>query len=145
MQRYPPTRDRSLRVFSAADELLLEWAATTTDCPLTVVNDPFGALALLSQGCEFYDAAECAGALVGERFASSALEDSGGVWSEFEVMFNSPAGALSALCTIETGVIGSDPMYDLFVDALFLTAGDTVIFIDGFESGDTTAWSSTTP
>ena len=50
MQRYPPTRDRSLRVFSAADELLLEWAATTTDCPLTVVNDPFGALALSHPG-----------------------------------------------------------------------------------------------
>ena len=51
LQRYPPSSDRSLRVFSAADRLLIEWAvassgSATKATPLTVVHDRFGAVAL---------------------------------------------------------------------------------------------------
>ncbi|THH41722.1 class I SAM-dependent methyltransferase [Neolewinella litorea] len=50
--RYPPTTDRSLRVMSAADELLLEWGAqqlTAEDQPL-VIHDRFGAVTLSLPG-----------------------------------------------------------------------------------------------
>ncbi|WP_420460026.1 class I SAM-dependent methyltransferase [Neolewinella sp.] len=48
LHRYPPTTDRSLRVSSQADELLLDWARQSllTDVPTTVVHDRFGAVAL---------------------------------------------------------------------------------------------------
>ena len=49
MQRYPPTTDKSLTVLSAADRLLIEWAAEPKAdrlLPLTVVHDRFGAIAL---------------------------------------------------------------------------------------------------
>ncbi len=48
LHRYPPTTDRSLRVSSQADELLLDWARETlpTNVATTVVHDRFGAVAL---------------------------------------------------------------------------------------------------
>ncbi|WP_116105271.1 class I SAM-dependent methyltransferase [Lewinella sp. IMCC34191] len=48
MQRYPPTSDRSLTVFSAADHLLIEWASEVSapDTTTAVYHDRFGAVAL---------------------------------------------------------------------------------------------------
>ena len=48
MQRYPPTTDASLRVFSQADGLLLKWAdeQVAADTPVTVLHDRFGAVSL---------------------------------------------------------------------------------------------------
>ena len=52
MQRYPPTSDRSLTVFSAADRLLIEWAndAATRGAEILVAHDRFGAVALSLPG-----------------------------------------------------------------------------------------------
>jgi hypothetical protein len=57
-----------------------------------------------------------------------------------------PAGALSALCDFTLEPAGSDPSFDAFLDGLRLVGPEPLpIFADGFESGDTTAWSSTVP
>ncbi|PPK86198.1 16S rRNA (guanine1207-N2)-methyltransferase [Neolewinella xylanilytica] len=52
IQRYPPTTDRSLTVFNAADRLLIDWAAALPDRPETmaVFHDRFGAVALSLPG-----------------------------------------------------------------------------------------------
>ncbi len=48
MKRYPPTADPTLKVFSAADDLLLNWSRNhlPVDAPVQVFHDRFGALAL---------------------------------------------------------------------------------------------------
>ena len=52
MQRYPPTSDRSLTVFSSADRLLIEWAneAASRGADIMAVHDRFGAVALSLPG-----------------------------------------------------------------------------------------------
>ena len=52
MQRYPPTTDRSLTVFSSADRLLIEWAnqAASPTTETLVVHDRFGGVALSLAG-----------------------------------------------------------------------------------------------
>ena len=52
MRRYPPSSDRSLTVLSAADRLLIDWAAgeATPDAPTLVLHDRFGAVALSLSG-----------------------------------------------------------------------------------------------
>ena len=107
---------------------------------------PLGALAVYEQVCEFFDSAGCAGTSLGQASLASLLEDVGPVWSLSELSFATPTGAASASCRIETGPLGGDPLFNLYVDGLFL--GGTVdpeIFSDGFESGDTSAWSLTVP
>lgn len=107
-------------------------------------DPPMGALATFSRTCEFFDAALCGGASLGSSSTFSLVEDEGGVWltSSEEVM--APAGAVSALCQLGIAPLGDDPNFDIFLDALFLGA-EGAIFSDGFESGDTSAWSSTNP
>ncbi len=55
-----------------------------------------------------------------------------------------PAGAVSALCDFAVEAVGSDPVLDVFLDGLSFRA-DPHIFSNGFESGDTSAWTLTVP
>ena len=52
MRRYPPSSDRSLTVLSAADRLLIDWAAAEAypDAATHVFHDRFGAVALSLPG-----------------------------------------------------------------------------------------------
>ena len=56
MRRYPPTSDRSLTPFSAADRLLIEWADQPSLPPgaLLVVHDRFGVAALTVNGAAHF-------------------------------------------------------------------------------------------
>ena len=107
---------------------------------------PLGALAVYEQVCEFFDDGACGGTSLGEASLASLLEDVGPIWSQSQVTFDTPAGAASARCRFETGPLGSDPLFNLYLDGLFLGGTiDPEIFSDGFESGDTSAWSITVP
>jgi hypothetical protein len=107
---------------------------------------PSGALAIYEQSCEFFDVAGCSGTSVGEVSVASLLEDAGPAWDLSGFTFQTPSGAASALCSFVTGPLGGDPMFNLYIDGLFVGGSNaTEIFSDGFESGNTSAWSSTVP
>lgn len=107
---------------------------------------PTDAVALFVQTCEYFDATGCTGTSLGDSSVAAVLEDSGGTWTFNESIVHTPIGAVSALCTFETGPLGGNSLFDLYLDGLFFGAGDLgPIFSDGFESGDTSAWSSTVP
>ena len=95
-----------------------------------------------SRRCEFFNSPACTGS-VGVQTAALALQDSAGSWLTIAAQIARPAGAVAARCdfSFETA---SGASFDGWLDAtLFVATG--AIFSDGFESGDTTAWSATAP
>ncbi len=93
--------------------------------------------------CAFFSQPACpSGSELGAVTKSFLVQDTGGGFIPLETDFTSPASTRSALCTI-----GFDPAatgVDGFVDSLVLP-GTPLIFADGFESGDTSAWSVVVP
>ncbi|NJL29245.1 MAG: hypothetical protein HC897_15875, partial [Thermoanaerobaculia bacterium] len=90
--------------------------------------------------CELFDAAACGGTSLGTASLQDEATDTAGVWVQLGFVFQTPAGTVSGMCgvAVQPGVsIG----FDAFLDDVFLGNGD--IFADGFESGDTAAWSAT--
>lgn len=94
--------------------------------------------------CEFFSAAECGGSSLGSSSNSSFLGDTGGVWLNQELLAASPVGAASMLCSLDLRTEDGDD-FDAFLDNAFLTCDEDFLFIDGFESGDTSAWSNAIP
>ncbi len=93
----------------------------------------------LTRECEFFSVGGCAGSL-GTLGSSQLLGDSAGGWLNVAETLTAPAGSASARCAFRfdtpTGVA-----FTAHLDRLFLGAAG-LIFADGFESGDTAAWSS---
>ncbi|MCP4661127.1 MAG: hypothetical protein GY856_37470 [bacterium] len=93
----------------------------------------------------FFDQADCAGIETGLA-GNSLAGDTGGAWQEVAVKgVLLPEGTLSVDAHFVV-IADSDPGSDVDAgfDLLTLRYPATVIFVDGFESGDTSAWSSTT-
>ncbi|MCP3957256.1 MAG: DUF11 domain-containing protein [bacterium] len=93
--------------------------------------------------CESFAAAECAASVLSfgaaaERFS---LQETGGAWVAVNSPISLPASAASAICGFEIEAVGGED-FTAFLDALELT-GDGVLFVDGFESMDTSEWSAT--
>ena len=92
--------------------------------------------------CEFFSAPACTGSL-GVQTAALALQDTAGGWLTLGAQLARPAGAVAARCdfSFETPTAES---FDAWLDAT-LFQGTGGLFADGFESGDTSAWSATVP
>jgi hypothetical protein len=98
----------------------------------------------ISRFCDFYAGAACGGALLGSVSGSGAiLEDSGGAFIDGGAELNAPVGSISALCGIEV-LSPAAETFQLWFDGAHLE-GSGLIFADGFESGDTSAWTLTVP
>jgi hypothetical protein len=93
--------------------------------------------------CRYYDAAGCGGALVGQAVFPVAVTDTGATFLSFDETVAVSPLAVSARCafTVDEPAAGS---FDAYVDRLFFGLLD-LIFSDGFESGDTSAWTVTVP
>ncbi len=100
--------------------------------------------ASVTQRCEFFDGTGCGGASLGSSSQTTLIGQAGGLWQDSRSDVVAPSGALSALCGFSAEGLGIDPGFTLFVDDLVLSA-PTLIFADGFESGDPSAWSSKVP
>ncbi|MCH9651413.1 MAG: cohesin domain-containing protein [Deltaproteobacteria bacterium] len=92
----------------------------------------------------FFDDLDCGGELLGTASSNQVLGDTAGAWSEelaSEVV--APVGGGSALVSfiVEAGVSAD---FVTHFDSLFF-ARRTAFFADGFESGDTSAWTLTVP
>jgi uncharacterized repeat protein (TIGR01451 family) len=92
--------------------------------------------------CEFFNSPGCLGQL-GAQTAALALQDTGGDWLTIGAQLARPVGAVAARCdfSFETPTAES---FDGWLDATRF-AGTGGLFSDGFESGDTSAWSATVP
>jgi uncharacterized repeat protein (TIGR01451 family) len=91
-----------------------------------------------SRSCEFFTAAACTGSLgiAGDTFA---LQNTGG-WLTLDRHLTPPAGAAAARCRFRFNT-AAGASFNGRLDRLSLTAPN-LIFADGFESGDTSRWSS---
>ncbi|MEX1312185.1 MAG: hypothetical protein AB1Z65_17330, partial [Candidatus Sulfomarinibacteraceae bacterium] len=98
-----------------------------------------------SIGCEYFTGPACGtpGTGIGTSVSTDLIGDSGGVWVPYLSVPTVPAGASSALCGFRIATpSGQD--FTAWLDDLFLDNGST-IFTDGFESGNTSAWTATAP
>ena len=95
-----------------------------------------------SRRCEFFSAPACSGSL-GVQTSALALQDTGGNWLTIAAQINRPAAAVAARCdfSFETATGES---FDGWLDATRFAASGG-LFSDGFESGNTAAWSATVP
>ncbi len=101
--------------------------------------DPFGyAIAT------FFDASGCTGNEVGELTSGVVVGDTGGGWTSIPWANSArPEGAISAFVTF-AGTGGSDPAadFDASFDSLIFRDVPEALFFDGFESGNTSAWTT---
>ncbi len=98
---------------------------------------------VLRRLCDFFGPADCTGASLGVAFDIFQFGDTGGVWVGLLDSFDPPPAAGSALCTFEILALAGES-FDAFLDDVVVRPS-TLIFFDGFESGDTSAWSGSVP
>jgi hypothetical protein len=96
---------------------------------------------ILDFDCTFHSGPECGGSVLGGDSAFVPVRDSGGSFGLVSGVLEAPASTVSALCTT-TWSVPAGAVIDGWLDQL--TARST-IFADGFESGDTSAWTLTVP
>jgi len=113
------------------------------DLPLTgrmrFAAGPFVAVSF-SRECVFFSDPDCAGSNLGNNVVTVLAGDTGGAWVPFAGVVVPPVGAVSAGCSFRiSNPTGAD--FDAWFDQLYLDDGSH-IFSDGFESGDTSAWSA---
>ena len=97
------------------------------------------------RGCELFPAADCAGETLGQISAADQIViDTEGAFLAFSDPMMFSATTVSARCSFEYIGITGDPitLFDEIVMRPPQTL-DAAIFSDGFESGDTSAWSET--
>jgi uncharacterized repeat protein (TIGR01451 family) len=108
-------------------------------------DDP---LATFVRRCAFYAQPGCAGDEIGSGVFVSVVTDTEGGWLAYLSSLLSPAGVASASCELAI-VPASGSQSDVLMDGLFFGAEELspgeLIFTDGFESGDVSAWSATVP
>jgi hypothetical protein len=90
---------------------------------------------------EFYDNANCSGSGSAQYSDTVGVEDT---WETASLEFTSPANAVAVgfWLAVESG---DNPPLSVHFDEVSMVLGDTLIFEDGFESGNTSAWTSTVP
>ena len=103
-----------------------------------------GLLFTVHRTCEFFTAPTCGGDSLGVNSTTSILEDSGGAWLPHQLNVSPAATTESVLCSLAVRTAAGDDFF-AYVDDAMLSCSDQLLFTDGFESGDTTAWSSTQP
>jgi uncharacterized repeat protein (TIGR01451 family) len=99
----------------------------------------------LSIGCEYFSGTACGapGTGFGTSVSTDLIFDSAGSWLSYVAEPDTPAGAGSALCSFSIAApSGQD--FTAWLDDLFLDNG-SLVFSDGFESGDTSAWAVSVP
>ena len=104
---------------------------------------PPGVDVFLSRTCRPYAAAGCAGSPLVTSVDLFPVSDTGGAWESVASTFTAPPGTASAFCGFELTTPGGEA-FTAALDDLRLAEGDA-IFTDGFESGDTTAWTLAVP
>jgi len=96
--------------------------------------------ASVTRECVFFSASDCTGTALGSSTTTVLASDTGGAWVTFGGSAISPSAAVSADCAFRvTNPTGAN--FTAWFDQLYFDNGNR-IFADGFESGDTSAWSA---
>jgi uncharacterized repeat protein (TIGR01451 family) len=96
----------------------------------------------VSLRCQFFGSASCTSPLPGPpRVNSIVVIGPGTTWHPLALTAPAPAGAHSALCTLEFDTHPGVTFEGAFDRALLIGPGGG-LFSDGFESGDATVWST---
>lgn len=98
---------------------------------------PVGGGLEVSWMCEGFADTGCTGVSLGIAGGTVIQGDTASAWQTLGGAFTSPAGAVSALCSYHLFAPGG-VTFDAFLDN---ASTPVVIFADGFESGNTSAWS----
>jgi uncharacterized repeat protein (TIGR01451 family) len=101
--------------------------------------DP-GEVVAITLRCDLFAVGDCAGGLAGTGSATTVLGDTAGAFVGLDAEI-AAGGAVSARCGIHWDA-AAGVAFDGWLDAL---TAEGPIFADGFESGDTSAWSETVP
>jgi hypothetical protein len=104
-----------------------------------VTADP-GVVLSLTAFCESFAGTGCSGQSLGNSSTTAILGDSGGAWLPIALTVAEQPGSQSKLCSFAVRAPTGDD-FILRLDQAILEVGGE-IFADGFESGDTTAWST---
>ena len=104
------------------------------------ISSPPGSRSKVRMACEAWTDDECGGEALGVPQATGIVEDSGETWEAFALPFATSPQARSVLCSFDLAAV-EGAGFTIHVDAAGLTC-DAGLFSDGFESGDTGAWSS---
>ncbi|MEM7585614.1 MAG: Calx-beta domain-containing protein, partial [Acidobacteriota bacterium] len=126
--------------FTFAQCLPIGGEASLTESAAVQVSAAPGVEVLAGLVCEFFQAEDCANDVIATAFETFVTTDTAGSWVRIESELASPSGASSALCSFNFTTEDGDD-FDARVDDLRLTRPG-LIFDDSFESGDTSAWSS---
>ncbi|MEM7584672.1 MAG: DUF11 domain-containing protein [Acidobacteriota bacterium] len=112
-------------------------------CDLTarVRLDTGGITVPTTETCTYYAQADCGGPSLGQDVNLVALTATGGAWQTLQLPVTTPAEAVSMRCAVD---LQSAASFQAFIDEARLTCPDS-LFADSFETGDTSAWSSTQP
>ena len=94
-----------------------------------------------SRRCRFFTSTACTGAPISEAVNTVLLEDTGGLWAALASSFTAPPGTGSMRCSFSFDT-ASGASFSANLDRL-VVSDQATIFADGFESGDTSAWSGT--
>ena len=97
----------------------------------------------LSRSCAFFDGPSCSGGEPPPWLAATLVFSTGSAFVPLEATFTAPATAASALCGVTLST-ASGEAFVAHVDAMALVTLGSV-FNDGFESGDTSAWTAAVP
>ena len=90
--------------------------------------------------CSLHDAVGCAGDILASASPVFLAPDTGGAFLDFDLAIDGRPGSVSALCGTRISA-GAGVALDAFLDDLRLVP-DGRLFADGFESGDTSSWTS---
>jgi hypothetical protein len=92
--------------------------------------------------CAFFAQADCFGPSFGPtRSLDFRLQETAGLWQPWLLTVKAPPASTSALCSVSVDQLEGG-MFDAFLDDLTLAGS---LFTDGFESGDLSRWSSSSP
>jgi len=127
----------------AASQCAPSFPLVTHDLSGTVrLSAAAGVLIGFSRTCEAFASADCSGPVLDEAVYTMLLEDTGGVWLDVADTVTTSEGTGSLRCTFSFDT-ATGAAFSANLDRLFLS-DESAIFADGFESGDTSAWSLAT-
>ncbi len=90
--------------------------------------------------CEYFSTAGCTGNVLGQGSSVEMFEETAGLWLPVTNAADA-TGARSTLCSFDLSLV-EGTIFDAYLDQIALPS---LLFQDGFESGNTSAWSATVP
>ncbi|MCG8459689.1 MAG: hypothetical protein MI919_25695, partial [Holophagales bacterium] len=105
------------------------------------ISDPSAASHQAGLTLDFFSGIDCSGSLLGMGLVARTQGDTAGQWTSIHGSLPAPSGAESARPSLFVSTGSSSPS-EVLLDRVQLIP---MIFGDGFESGNTSAWSTTIP